>query len=56
MSLNCKTVADVTAAIEEYGIEIIDLRFTDVYGQWHHFSLPTEAYDEKDIFSPGLGL
>lgn len=37
MSLNCKTVADVTAAIEEYGIEIIDLRFTDVYGQWHHY-------------------
>ncbi len=56
MSLNCKTVADVTAAIEEYGIEIIDLRFTDVYGQWHHFSLPTEAYDEKDIFSQGLAF
>ncbi|MBX3050220.1 MAG: type I glutamate--ammonia ligase [Caldilineaceae bacterium] len=56
MALNCTSAADVAQAIEENGIQIIDLRFTDVYGQWQHFSLPVEAYDEDDIFKNGLGF
>lgn len=56
MALNCTSPADVTKAIEENGIQIIDLRFTDVYGQWHHFSVPVEAYDTDDLFKNGLGF
>lgn len=56
MALNCTSPADVAKAVEENGIQIIDLRFTDVYGQWQHFSLPVEAYDEDDLFRLGLGF
>ncbi len=56
MALGCSTPKDVTKAIEELKIEFIDLKFTDLYGQWHHFSVPTDYYDEGDLFSTGLGI
>ncbi|MBI1298629.1 type I glutamate--ammonia ligase [bacterium] len=56
MALNCKTVGDVTKAVEELGIQFIDLKFTDLYGQWHHFSVPVDLYDEDDLFGTGLGF
>ena len=56
MPLNCSTPKDVTKAIEENKIEFIDLKFTDLYGQWQHFSVPTDYYDEGDLFDTGLGF
>ncbi len=56
MALGCSTPQDVTKAIEELKIEFVDLKFTDLYGQWHHFSVPTDYYDEGDLFSTGLGF
>jgi glutamine synthetase len=56
MALSCSTPKDVTEAIEEHGIQFVDLKFTDVYGQWQHFSVPTDYYDEGDLFQDGLGF
>ena len=56
MALNCKTVADVEKAIKENNIQFIDMKFTDVYGQWHHFSLPVGYYDMGDIFDNGIAF
>ena len=56
MSLNCSTVQDVTTAIAENSIEFVDLKFTDLYGQWQHFSVPVDLYDEDDLFKTGLGF
>jgi glutamine synthetase len=56
MALNCKTVADVTNVVEANGIQFIDLKFTDLYGQWQHFSVPIDCYDEGDLFDTGLGF
>jgi glutamine synthetase len=56
MSLNCSTVQDVTKAIAENSIEFVDLKFTDLYGQWQHFSVPVDLYDEDDLFKNGLGF
>ncbi len=56
MSLNCSTVQDVTKAIAENNIEFVDLKFTDLYGQWQHFSVPVDLYDEGDLFETGLGF
>lgn len=56
MGLNCSTAQDVSKVIEEKGIEFVDLRFTDLFGQWHHFSVPVDYYDEGDLFESGLGF
>ena len=56
MSLKCSSPADVSAAIAAQGIEFIDIKFTDLYGQWQHFSVPVDYYDEDDIFTSGLGF
>jgi glutamine synthetase len=56
MALNCSTPGDVSKAIEENGIQFVDLKFTDLYGQWQHFSVPTDYYDEGDLFKDGLGF
>ncbi len=56
MALNCSSASDVSAAIKENGIKIVDVRFTDLFGQWHHFSLPTESFDPDEAFEEGLGF
>ncbi len=40
--------------VSDNKIEIIDLKFCDVPGLWHHFSLPASAFSEE-LFDEGLG-
>lgn len=56
MALNCSSAADVSAAIAQHDIKIVDVRFTDLFGQWHHFSLPTESFDLEEAFEEGFGF
>ena len=56
MSLKCSSPADVSAAIAAQSIEFVDIKFTDLYGQWQHFSVPVDYYDEGDLFESGLGF
>lgn len=51
-----KTPSDVVQFIEEKGIKIVDIKFTDVFGQWQHFSMPVEEFDADTAFSEGLGF
>lgn len=48
-----KTVADAIAICEQ--VKIVDLRFTDLLGQWHHFSIP-QAQLTPDLFAEGIGF
>jgi glutamine synthetase len=56
MSLKCSTPQDVMAAISENDIKIVDIKFTDLFGQWHHFSMPVEHFDAEDAFENGMGF
>src|SRR4051812_40475608 len=56
MVLNCKTPQDVMAAISENGVLIVDAKFTDLYGQWHHYSMPVERFDAGSAFEEGMGF
>lgn len=56
MPLNCKTPEDVMAAISENDIKFVDVKFTDLYGQWHHFSMPVEHFDAEGAFEEGMGF
>jgi len=48
-----KSVAEVVKLREQ--VDMVDLRFTDLFGQWHHFSTPARELSE-DMFEEGLGF
>lgn len=49
------TPREVLALCREKDVKAVDLRFTDLLGTWHHFTVPVSRLDE-DIFEEGLGF
>src|SRR6266542_4460677 len=47
--------ADVIRRAKEAGVQIVDVRFTDLPGTWQHFSIPLKELEE-DTFIDGLGF
>ena len=45
MTYECTTPEDVLRTIKDHKIQMIDLRYTDLPGQWQHFSVPPSALD-----------
>lgn len=50
------TVDNVSKLIEEKGIQVVDVKFTDVFGQWQHFSMPIEEFSLEMAFEEGMGF
>jgi glutamine synthetase len=50
------TPSDVSKMISEKGIQFLDVKFTDLFGQWQHFSMPVEEYSEDHVFKEGMGF
>ncbi len=48
-----KTVADVIKMRDE--VEMVDMRFTDLLGMWHHFTMPVRQLSEA-LFEEGIGF
>jgi glutamine synthetase len=48
-----KTIADVIAMGKE--VTMVDLRFVDLLGMWHHFSLPVRELT-VELFEEGIGF
>jgi glutamine synthetase len=55
MFLNCAKADDVLNAIKDRGVQMVDLRFTDLPGTWQHFSVPPGAVD-GDALAEGIGF
>ena len=51
-----KTADDVMKFIKKNDIQIVDVKFTDLFGQWQHFSMPVEAFDAETAFEDGMGF
>jgi glutamine synthetase len=49
------TPKEAVAFANENDAQIIDIRFTDLFGMWHHFSIPVSDFTE-DLFEDGLGF
>ncbi len=49
------TPAKVLEMARSQGVQIIDLRFTDLFGMWQHFSMPATQLD-TDLFEEGIGF
>ena len=41
--------------VKDNEAKIVDIRFTDLFGAWHHFSIPAIDLTE-DIFEEGIGF
>lgn len=41
--------------IKDNGAQIVDIRFTDLFGTWQHFSIPAADFTE-DVIEDGLGF
>lgn len=55
MQKNTAAIKNVFALIKKHSVKMIDLRFTDLPGQWQHFSVPVNQFSEKS-FEEGLGF
>ncbi len=49
------TPADVIQMANESGVKMVDLRFTDLFGTWQHFSIPARELSEE-MFEEGVGF
>ena len=50
-----KTPQDVLRQIKDEGIELIDLKFTDLHGKWQHLTVCTDMIEEES-FTEGLAF
>ncbi len=50
-----KSSQDVLRQIKDEGIELVDLKFTDLHGKWQHLTLTSEMIEEES-FSEGLAF
>lgn len=53
-SLDISAVEKVYKMIKDNGIEIIDLRFADLFGQWQHYSIPSRGLMNHDGFENSI--
>ena len=50
------TPQDVMQMIKDSKVKMVDVKFTDLFGQWQHFSMPVEAFDIETGFEDGMGF
>jgi glutamine synthetase len=53
--MEVETPDDFFAACKKHGVEMVDLKFTDLLGSWQHCSFPVETWDEG-TFEEGVGF
>jgi glutamine synthetase len=49
------SVQEIFEIIKANDLKMLDLRFTDLFGVWHHFSISTQQIDEE-MFEEGVGF
>ena len=45
----------VVKKVEEQQVEMIDLKFCDLFGRWHHISIPVSQLNES-LFTQGVAF
>jgi glutamine synthetase len=46
---------EVRRYVEENGVRMVDLKFVDLWGGWHHVTVPASQFDEA-LYEEGLGF
>lgn len=50
-----KTFADAAAFVREHAVRMIDLKFCDLWGRWHHVTIPTSEFTPS-LLKEGVGF
>jgi glutamine synthetase len=50
-----QSFADVERHIAEGGVRMVDLKFVDLWGRWHHVTVPADQFTE-DVLGAGIGF
>ncbi len=50
-----KTLNEAQRYVTEHGIRMIDLKFCDLWGRWHHLTLPSSQFT-SDLMENGIGF
>jgi glutamine synthetase len=50
-----KDFAGAAAFIKEHSIQMVDLKFSDLWGRWHHVTIPRSEFD-AELMSAGVGF
>ncbi len=53
--LMSQKIKNVLKAAEEKKVEMVDLKFCDLFGRWHHITIPVSQFDES-IFKVGVAF
>jgi hypothetical protein len=48
-------VEDLIRSVQDNRVEMIDLKFIDLFGQWHHLTIPA-AFFSEETFSQGVAF
>jgi glutamine synthetase len=54
-TVQCESPEELVELAGKQGVEMVDLKFTDLPGTWQHMQMPIEAHDVDD-FTNGLGF
>ncbi len=49
------TFEEARQYVEEHGVCMVDLKFTDLWGRWHHLTIPCSQFTE-DLLEAGVGF
>jgi glutamine synthetase len=50
-----KTFEQAKQSVVEKGIDVIDLKFCDLWGRWHHLTIPASQFESK-LMDEGIGF
>jgi glutamine synthetase len=50
------TQQDVQKLIDDKNVQFVDVKFTDLFGQWQHFTMPIEYFTLEGAFEEGMGF
>ncbi len=50
-----KAYSDAAAFIREHAIRMVDLKFSDLWGRWHHVTIPTSEFSPS-LLTDGVGF
>jgi glutamine synthetase len=50
------TKQDVQKLIDDKNVQFVDVKFTDLFGQWQHFTMPIEYFTLEGAFEEGMGF
>jgi glutamine synthetase len=50
------TKQDVQKLIDDKNVQFVDVKFTDLFGQWQHFTIPIEYFTLERAFEEGMGF